>query len=126
MRMITNKPAVDMREVSFARGSVQVVQQFSLTISVGQLVALLGTNGSGKSTLLDLMTGSLSPDSGTVLRAADRYAFVPQRSALNEHIPMTAWDAVAMGRWGTRPFWGRTNTKDRAIIAQRMEELRLT
>ncbi|WP_433332704.1 ABC transporter ATP-binding protein [Spirillospora sp. CA-294931] len=38
----------------------------SLTVHRGETVALMGVNGSGKSTLLKMMSGVLSPDTGTV------------------------------------------------------------
>ena len=100
-----------------------IFRNFALSVPAGQHVALLGTNGSGKSTLLDLITGSLAPDSGTVKRNVPDYALVPQRSALNDHIPMTAWDAVAMGRWATRRFWQRSGPQDTEIISARMAQL---
>lgn len=121
--MITSKPAVDVRNVTFAREQTTIFQDFHLTIPQGQHLALLGTNGSGKSTLLDLITGALTPDTGTVTRAANSYAFVPQRSALNEHIPMTAWHAVAMGRWATRRVWERSKARDAEVVTAHMEQL---
>ncbi len=41
-----------------------VVQDVSLSLAQGELVALIGPNGAGKSTLLCLLTGFLKPDTG--------------------------------------------------------------
>lgn len=124
--MITNKPAVDVTGISFAREQNPVFIDFSVTIPHGQHLALLGTNGSGKSTLLDLIAGTLKPAHGTITRADDRYSFVPQRSALNEHIPMTVWNAVAMGLWGTKRLWSFTTPRERALVRERIDQLGLT
>jgi cobalamin transport system ATP-binding protein len=43
-----------------------VLRSVDLTLTRGDLVALVGTNGSGKTTLLRLLTGVLRPDAGAV------------------------------------------------------------
>lgn len=43
-----------------------VLKDFSLSISDGEMIALLGPSGSGKSTLLKLITGIERPDSGDI------------------------------------------------------------
>lgn len=47
-------------------GSHHAVQDVSFTVQEGQIVGLLGPNGAGKSTTMNMMTGYLTPDSGTV------------------------------------------------------------
>ena len=47
-------------------GNVVAVDDLSLTIPRGQIVALLGHNGAGKTTLLDIILGLTHPTSGTV------------------------------------------------------------
>ncbi len=42
------------------------VNDLSITIKSGEIVCILGYNGSGKTTLSKLMTGSLTPQTGTV------------------------------------------------------------
>ncbi len=56
-----------LEDVSFAYPAGAVaVQDVSLRVSAGEVVALVGPNGSGKSTLLALMKGLLQPDKGSV------------------------------------------------------------
>lgn len=50
-------PVVQVRNLDFAYGSVQVLFDVSLDVQRGETVALLGTNGAGKSTLLRVVSG---------------------------------------------------------------------
>ena len=60
---------ISMKNVVFSYDSSlpPVIEQLSLDIKRGERVALVGRSGSGKTTVLKLMTGMLSPDSGSVL-----------------------------------------------------------
>ena len=61
-------PAIEFRGVSFARpGQPPVLDQFSLTVESGDVLALVGRSGAGKSTLLKLVNRLLLPDAGAVL-----------------------------------------------------------
>jgi ATPase subunit of ABC transporter with duplicated ATPase domains len=52
--------------VSFARGSVPLFENISLSINTGDRVGLVGHNGSGKSSLLSLISGAETPDEGEI------------------------------------------------------------
>jgi ABC-2 type transport system ATP-binding protein len=47
-------------------GNTRAVDDLSFTVATGQIVGLLGPNGAGKTTVVRMMTGYLSPSSGTV------------------------------------------------------------
>jgi len=47
-------------------GALKVADDVSFKVSAGQALGIIGPNGAGKSTLFNLITGNLSPDSGTV------------------------------------------------------------
>jgi ABC-type branched-subunit amino acid transport system ATPase component len=55
-----------IQDISKQFGGVQALSNCNLTIHPGELVGLLGSNGAGKTTLFNLITGFLTPDSGTI------------------------------------------------------------
>ena len=48
-------------------GDYQAVKNFNLILNKGEVLGLLGPNGAGKSTTMQMLTGNISPSSGTVL-----------------------------------------------------------
>ena len=60
------QPVVEIRNLHFSYGDLQVLRGLSLSIPRGEVVAILGGSGSGKSTLLKLIGGQLRPEQGTV------------------------------------------------------------
>jgi phospholipid/cholesterol/gamma-HCH transport system ATP-binding protein len=57
---------VEIKDLHFSFGDLEVLRGLSLGIPRGQVVAILGGSGSGKSTLLKLIGGQLRPDRGSV------------------------------------------------------------
>lgn len=45
-----------------------VLDNFSYVFNKGEKIGIFGDNGTGKSTLLNIITGNLSPDSGTIVK----------------------------------------------------------
>lgn len=75
-------PMIDMRQVSKAFGSKQVLDGLTLSLPAGRVTCLLGPSGCGKTTLLRVAAGLLAPDSGTVTREDGRASFVFQEDRL--------------------------------------------
>src|SRR4051794_23134530 len=61
-------------------GEVTALEDLSLTVHAGEVVALVGPSGCGKSTLLELLAGLQQPDQGSVEAAPA--AYMPQRDLL--------------------------------------------
>jgi len=72
---------------------VTVLEQVSLAVASGEIVALTGENGAGKSTLMRICAGLVRADAGRV-RVADAIGYCPQTPGLfelltaDEHIVM--------------------------------------
>ena len=60
-------PLVALRNINKAFGGVHAVQDASVNLHPGEVVALLGHNGAGKSTLMKMLAGAYPIDSGDIL-----------------------------------------------------------
>ena len=48
-------------------GSLKVIDSFDFELAEGEALGIIGPNGAGKSTLFNLITGSLHPNSGSIM-----------------------------------------------------------
>ncbi|KAH6668099.1 ABC transporter [Plectosphaerella plurivora] len=87
------RPSLFRRIFSFVskpRDATVAVDDLTLKVQKGQIVALLGANGSGKSTTLDAIAGISRFDSGNVsIDASGGVGFAPQKNVL--------WDELTVG-----------------------------
>jgi manganese transport system ATP-binding protein len=94
------------------------------------VTALIGPNGSGKSSLLNAIAGLAGSGRVTIggapaSAARHRIAFVMQTTKVNEAMPVTVREVVAMGRFTTLGVFGRTGELDRTAIDDAIARLRL-
>jgi sulfate transport system ATP-binding protein len=97
--------SIEIRNISKQFGDFQALNDVSLDIQSGELVALLGPSGCGKTTLLRIIAGLETPDQGAILFSGEdttevhvrerNVGFVFQHYALFRH--MTVFDNVAFG-----------------------------
>jgi D-xylose transport system ATP-binding protein len=110
-------PLVDLRNISIAFGGIRAVDDASVDLHPGEVVALLGHNGAGKSTLIKILSGAYKRDAGQIFingeeatignpRDAKRYGIetIYQTLALADNVDAAA--NLFLGRelrtaWGT-------------------------
>ncbi len=75
---------IELENVVFRRGPRTILDDFSLSIPQGKVVAIMGPSGVGKSTVLKLITGQLKPASGRVIVNGQRVDVMSDRQ-LNQY-----------------------------------------
>jgi len=122
---MSDAPVVAVRDAAVALDGRPILRGIDLTITQGEVVAVLGANGSGKSTLVRTMLGLVPTVRGEVMlfgtplrrfRQWRRVGFVPQRSSATAGVPATVWEVVAAGRLSRRPFLRPLRRADRTAI----------
>lgn len=61
-----DSPVIEIRDLHKKFGELQVIHGLNLEVRRGERHALIGPNGAGKSTVFSLISGLLSPTSGTI------------------------------------------------------------
>jgi iron complex transport system ATP-binding protein len=127
---------LNARGVGVRLGARRVLCGIDLSVTPGEIVAVIGANGAGKSTLLKAMSGLIAPDEGVVTlggqplaeldaRALGReIAYLPQERAV--HWPLTVRRLVALGRLPFRSRVAAPSLEDRDAIEEAMAAMDVT
>lgn len=87
---------LEVHDVTVAYGSAIAVDGVSLTVSPGEMVALVGPNGAGKTSLVNAITGMVRHESGTIHRGG-RIAQVPEGRQMFGTLSVE--DNIRLGGW---------------------------
>jgi branched-chain amino acid transport system ATP-binding protein len=129
--------AVRIERLSKSFGGLKVLSGISLSVQVGERVAVIGPNGAGKTTLFNLLSGELRPTAGRLyVMGQDVTAIPPYRRA---HIglsrsfqitrvfgDLTVLDNVLLALYGVRTSRYRifrSATSDGGVLAKAKELL---
>lgn len=82
---------LECKDLTKSYGSKLAIDHISLNIEAGHIIGLLGPNGSGKTTLIKMITGLLTPTSGTLfikeqpvgVESKKHISYLPDHTYLN-------------------------------------------
>lgn len=127
------EPAVEASDLVLSYGSTVAVTESSFRLPEAGVTVVIGPNGSGKSTVLAAIAGLHRPTAGRVrtlgadpVDVRSRVAFVPQSTQVNDALPVTVREVVAMGRYSSLGLMGRFGEQDREALEEALERLDLT
>ena len=126
-------PKLEALELSKIYGKKQVVKNVCLHAEGGEIVGLLGPNGAGKTTTFSMVTGFVSPTSGSInldgedftkfpayQRARRGLVYLPQESSIFRKL------SVEDNIRAVVETLGLNKTEQEDLIEERLSELRLT
>jgi ABC-2 type transport system ATP-binding protein len=87
---MTNTKIAELAAVTKRFGNVLALDNFSLAVDPGELLALLGPNGAGKTTAISLLLGLARPDQGS----ARLFGLAPQSMAARRQIGVMLQEAA--------------------------------
>ena len=109
-------------------GHITAIDRSDFEVRSGGVTAVIGPNGSGKSTLLNVIAGLIEPTRGTVdvKVSPGRLAYVMQATKVNDALPVTVREVVAMGRYATLGAHRWMRTDDREAVDSALERLQIS
>lgn len=121
---------VEIHDMTVAYHRKPVLWDIDLAISRGHLTGIVGPNGAGKSTLIKAVLGLVPKASGRVTVYGKPYeqqrhlvGYVPQRESVDWDFPVSALDAVLMGRYGRLGWFRRPRKTDREAAMNALRQV---
>ena len=86
--MAEARPVVELEDIAFSYGPLQVLFGVSFHVDDGEILGLLGTNGAGKSTVLRVLTGLSNPSHGAVRLHGEDVTNIPAEQRCRRGVSM--------------------------------------
>jgi len=128
------EPVLEMRNITKKFGNVKVLDNVSLTLHKGHVLALLGENGAGKSTLMKILCGIYEKDEGSIyikgeevnirnVKDAEKYGIVMIHQELNLIPSLSVAENIFLGREYLKSFNAIDWKKIKQEAAKKLSEL---
>jgi branched-chain amino acid transport system ATP-binding protein len=111
------EPVIEVSGLTVRYGTATALDDVTLAVGAGELVALIGPNGAGKSSLVNTIMGIVRPASGRAT-VRGRVALVPEGRQMFPDLSVD--DNLALGAWRRRRAKG---ARDTAWIYEVLPEL---
>lgn len=130
--MSENKFAIEIKNVSVKYHEHTALRDTSISIPYKSFSGIIGMNGAGKSTLFKVIMGLVTPDKGAVLicgknpKVAQKLglvAYVPQNELVDWDFPVSVYDVVMMGRYGSQNVFRTPTEEDRKMVESALEKV---
>jgi len=111
---------IEADRLTVERGGRTILNNYSLRLERGRILAVLGANGVGKTTLINTLIGILKPKSGR-LSIGGQVGFVPQ--LFEVPFSYSALDIALMGRARHLGLFGAPGKRDYEIVRRYFDML---
>jgi manganese transport system ATP-binding protein len=127
-------PRIEVEQVCVDYNGTVALYDADLSLPAGCICGLVGMNGAGKTTLFKALTGFVRPSHGriringlTVLAAQQdqAVAYVPQSEGIDCNFPISVWDVVMMGRYGSMNVLRWPRQSDRVAVRDALQRVDL-
>jgi iron complex transport system ATP-binding protein len=127
-----------IKDLSVSYGLRRVLQNISLEVDTGRVVAIIGPNGAGKSSLIRAISGVIPVEKGSILAddykksSQDLLTLSPMQRARSLAVvqqvasmppAFTVWETVLMGRTPYLNFLGQVSTRDERITRLALQKV---
>ena len=122
---------LELENISKSFGGVEVLHNVSLSVTKGEIHALIGENGAGKSTLMKIVSGVYQPDSGVIRKDGREIHLHNPLSAFAERIGIVHQELSIAGNLsvaqnmmvGREPVGPLGFVKDKLLVEMARKEL---
>jgi NitT/TauT family transport system ATP-binding protein len=82
-------PKIILNNINFSYDTIKVLQDFSIEFQDKKINVIIGPSASGKTTLLKVISGIVTPQSGSIINKPKKISYVFQEERLIEELTVT-------------------------------------